>query len=87
MENIYNEFRCIGMEIPAFQSIFEKYGYTVTYLDFDVGCIGIVLNDEDVEPYTILEKHFGCKVTVFCADADQEFPNTIMILLRPEAIE
>lgn len=82
MERTYNEFRCIGMEDPAFMAIYEEYGYTVTALDFDMGCVGIVLNDESVDPYKILENHFGCKVTIFCADTDQEFPNSIMILLE-----
>lgn len=86
MENTYNEFKCIGMEEPAFRAIFEKYGYTVTDLDFDMGCVGIVLDDESVEPYELLKNHFDCKITVFCADTDQEFPNAIMILLETEVI-
>lgn len=79
----FQEYRCVGIELEALSGIFSELGYTLDRIDCDMGCVGVSFKEADEDPEELLAGYFGSKKAVlFCADGDQAFPNTIMILLH-----
>lgn len=78
------EYKVIAMSEEELISILNEYGIEVEEVEYDVGCVSIIVADENIndEAEPILAKHFNVdKLYMFCSDTDQEFPDEIMILL------
>ena len=79
----FTEYRCIGIEPDELDAIFRKHGQIIGDIDRDMGCVSVSLQDEEIDPETILANHFHSdKAYMFCRDGDQDFPNSFMILLQ-----
>lgn len=80
---VFNTFNCIGIEPDALDAIFRKSGHAMDSIHMDMGCVDISLEDKNEDPDAILANYFECdRVSLFCSDGDQSFPNSVMILLQ-----